>query len=249
MYGIAAACTRHVAAAAGAKRTTESTSTATVRAATSAEPRRSTFQPAWRNAAASANASASAGTVAHRLVRPAGCKPAHRRVLSRGRSVHYGRSMRPSAAWFSRGRPGRDARPCPLGGTRERALGGGEERVAEREAELVPAGDLARGLVAQGSGVGSRVIRVVEPAEHLRVRDLRVELHGPARLAEPEGLVAAVVARELDCARREGVGVVVPLERVERRRQRAEHRIDASGAGQRDLVPADFRLPVEPAAP
>src|SRR5205814_8857870 len=52
----------HVAAATGAKRMTESPRTTAVRASTSSDPRRRTFQPAWRTAAASASASASAGT-------------------------------------------------------------------------------------------------------------------------------------------------------------------------------------------
>src|SRR4051812_50176020 len=62
MYGSAAGCTDHVAAATGANSTTERQSTATVRAATSSEPRNSTFQAACRNAAARASASASSGT-------------------------------------------------------------------------------------------------------------------------------------------------------------------------------------------
>src|SRR4051812_38861078 len=67
MYGIAAASTRHVAAAAGAKRTTDQHSTATVRDATSSEPRSSTFHAACRNAAASARTNASAGTGEERV--------------------------------------------------------------------------------------------------------------------------------------------------------------------------------------
>src|SRR5262249_24001266 len=54
--------TDHVAAATGAKRTTESASTTAVRVSTFSEPRRKTFQPACRNAAATASASASSGT-------------------------------------------------------------------------------------------------------------------------------------------------------------------------------------------
>src|SRR4051795_4853632 len=106
MYGNARACTDHVAAATGANSTTDRHSTTTVRAATSAEPRSSTFQPACRNAAASAKASAS-------------------------------------------------------GGTREHALGGSDERVAECKAELVPVLDLCRGLRAQRVGILRRILRVV----------------------------------------------------------------------------------------
>src|SRR5215469_16393467 len=62
MYGAAAHETDHVAAATGAKRSTESPRTTAVRASRSSDPRRKTFQPAWRKAAARASASASAGT-------------------------------------------------------------------------------------------------------------------------------------------------------------------------------------------
>src|SRR4051812_46673979 len=146
MYGNARACTDHVAAATGANSTTDRHSTTTVRAATSSEPRSRTFQPACRNAAASANASAS-------------------------------------------------------GGTREHALGGRHERVAEREAELVPVRDLCRRLCPQRVGVLRRILRVVDPAEHLGVRHLGVELDGPARLADAICLVAPRVPRQLDRAR------------------------------------------------
>src|ERR671922_1294270 len=48
-------------------------------------------------------------------VRPGGCKPAHRRVLSRADSFGYRRSLRPCAAWFSRARTGMPSRSRPLG--------------------------------------------------------------------------------------------------------------------------------------
>src|SRR5437763_16239881 len=120
MYGNARACTDHVAAATGANRTTDRHSTTTVRAATSSEPRSSTFQPACRNAAARARSKASSGT-------------------------------------------------------REHALGGSDERIAQREAELVPALDLLRSLRPQRVGILRRIVRIVDPAEHLGMRHLGVE--------------------------------------------------------------------------
>src|SRR3954454_9823211 len=145
MYGNAAASTDHVAAATGAKRTTERQRTATVRAATSSDPRNRTFHAACRNAAASASASASSGT-------------------------------------------------------RERALRGAEERVAERDAELVPARDAGGDLRAQLVRIAAdrRIRRVAEPALELLRRHLGMELHGPARVPEPEALRAARTAVCLD---------------------------------------------------
>src|SRR3954453_11945668 len=52
-----------------------------------------------------------------------------------------------------------------------------------------------------------------------------MELHAPGAVAEPERLRAQLVARELDGAGGEVVRVVVPLERVEARRQPAEEGI------------------------
>ena len=46
----------------GAKRMTESPRMTAARASTSSDPRRRTFQPAWRTAAARARANASGGT-------------------------------------------------------------------------------------------------------------------------------------------------------------------------------------------
>src|SRR4051812_25159850 len=141
MYGSAAASTDHVAAATGAKSTTERQRTATVRAATSSDPRSRTFQAACRNAAASASARASSGT-------------------------------------------------------RERALRGAQERVAERDAELVPVLDSGGDLRAQLGRVaaGGRITRIAEPALELRRCHFGMELHGPACVAEPEGLRAAAAA-------------------------------------------------------
>src|ERR1022692_5353847 len=62
MYGIADACTDHVAAATGANNSTANPMPVAVRAPTSSEPCRRTFQPACNTAAASARASASSGT-------------------------------------------------------------------------------------------------------------------------------------------------------------------------------------------
>src|SRR5690348_18840 len=61
-YGATSHETVHVAAATGAKIRIESPRTAAKRASTSAEPRRRTFQPAWRTAAARTSANASGGT-------------------------------------------------------------------------------------------------------------------------------------------------------------------------------------------
>ena len=55
-----------------------------------------------------------------------------------------------------------------------------------------------------------------------------MELHAPARVAEPERLRARGAARELDGARRHAVGVVVPLQRLEARA--AERRATGSSA-------------------
>src|SRR3954454_3877193 len=191
MYGNARACTDHVAAAAGANRTTDRHSTTTVRAATSSEPRSRTFQPACRNAAASANASAS-------------------------------------------------------GGTREHALGGSDERVAECKAELVPVLDLCRSLRPQRIGILRRILRVVDPPEDLGVRHLGMELHGPARLADAICLVAPLVPCQLDPARRDVVRVVVPLERLEPLRQPLEQGIVGAPF---DVLPADLGTSGEGPAP
>src|SRR5512134_2857488 len=59
---MASASTRQVAAATGAKRTTESASTTVVAARTSPEPARKAFHPAWSAAAASARSRADRGT-------------------------------------------------------------------------------------------------------------------------------------------------------------------------------------------
>src|SRR5437763_13728007 len=67
MYGHAAECTFHVAAATGANSTTERPSAAAVAPSPSRAPRRSTFQPAGSTAAASASPNASSGTREHAL--------------------------------------------------------------------------------------------------------------------------------------------------------------------------------------
>ena len=67
-----------------------------------------------------------------------------------------------------------------------------------------------------------------------------MELHAPARVAEAERLCARLAARKLDRARREPIGVVVPLQRLERAGQRAENRVRGSVIGELDAVPADL---------
>ena len=69
-----------------------------------------------------------------------------------------------------------------------------------------------------------------------------MELHAPRAVAEPEGLCAHAVARQLDGARRHIVGVVVPLKRVEGWRQPSEDRVLRARLGQLDREPADFGL-------
>src|SRR3954447_6827203 len=189
MYGNAAASTDHVAAATGAKSTTERQRTATVRAATSSDPRSRTFHAACRNAAARANASASSGT-------------------------------------------------------RERALRRAQERVAERDAELVPALDPGGNLRAQLGGVAADrwIVGIPEPALELPCGHLRMELHRPARVSEPERLRAALAAVRLDRAAGHAVRVVVPLERLDPLREGVEHRVCGDAL---DLDEADLRATCE----
>src|SRR6185437_2251842 len=182
-YGATAHETDHVAAATGAKIRTESPRTTAKRASTSSDPRRKTFQPAWRAAAARASASAS-------------------------------------------------------GGTRAESLGRGEERAAEAAPELVPAADPLACLGQQPPGVGWRIAVVADPAAELRLRHLRVELHAPARSAEPERLQRRRAVREGGRAVRQVVRVVVPDEPFEPRGERREHGIRAAGLRQLDLAPA-----------
>ena len=99
-----------------------------------------------------------------------------------------------------------DARPG-----RDQVAGCVQKRAAERTPELVPAVDLLERLRAQAVGIGRRVRRVDDPALELRRRDLGMELDAPARIAETERLRARGAARQLDGARRQAVGVVVPL--------------------------------------
>ena len=80
----------------------------------------------------------------------------------------------------------------------EHALGGVEERRAERSPELVPRADVRACLLAQAFWVGRRILEVGGPAVELERGHFGMELHAPARVAETERLRRAVGARELD---------------------------------------------------
>src|SRR3954447_1379667 len=102
-----------------------------------------------------------------------------------------------------------------LSGTYEDVLGGRDERGREPAAVHVPGGHLLGGLRTQAFGIRRRIVLVRDPAVHLLLGHLGMELHRPAGVAEAERLRAVLVARQLDSACRDLVGVVVPFERLE----------------------------------
>src|SRR5439155_11696527 len=135
-----------------------------------------------------------------------------------------------------------DTRPC-LGWSRlDRSgdsLGSVDETRAELAAQRVPGFDPLGGFGEQRAGVDRQPLLLVDPALYLVERHLGMELHAPRAVAEPEGLCAHAVARQLDGARRHIVGVVVPLKRVEGWRQPSEDRVLRARLGQLDGEPAD----------
>ena len=146
---------------------------------------------------------------------------------------------------------GRDRRPqlsrllARVVTRRVAALGDRLDRLEKGTAEvapgLVPRRDPRRRLPPQRLGVGDVVGILVEPSLHLGARHLGVELD-PVRALQPERLCAELAPCELDGAGRELVGVVVPLEGVELRLERAQDGIVSRGLRQLDLEPADLGL-------
>src|SRR6266487_4633822 len=135
-----------------------------------------------------------------------------------------------------------DTRPCPgwsrLDGTGD-SLGSVDEAGAELTAQRVPRFDPLCRFGEQRAGVDWQPLLLVDPALYLVKRHLGMELHAPRAVAEPEGLRAHAVARQLDRARRHIVGVVVPLKRVKRLRQPSEDRVLRARLGELDGEPAD----------
>ena len=112
--------------------------------------------------------------------------------------------------------PGRGAAARP----RRHALGGSTNaRRASRPSSFHASISLAR-LREQRVGVDAAARS--SSSSQLSIcgeRHLGVELDAPRAVAEPERLRADAAARQLDRARRDAVGVVVPLERLEAPRQ------------------------------
>ena len=128
------------------------------------------------------------------------------------------------------------------------AGGFGEEALCDSPADFVLLRDalFARGADALGveRGVGRLgVVPSVEPGPQALARDLGVELQPPSGLPlDAERLDAGRGTSELHGAGRQRRDVVVPLEQLNRRCERPDHRVGRPSVGDLDLVPPDLGL-------
>src|SRR6266508_6712725 len=110
-----------------------------------------------------------------------------------------------------------ESRPPDALSGNSRPLGHFDEGAAQAAPELVPLADPRLGVGGQlgAINVARQLVLVLEPEADRLQGHLGMALDAPGRLAEPERLVAARAARELDGSGRNVVRVVVPVEGVE----------------------------------